>query len=299
MSMYSYTKQIPVYSLDHFRTKSQPDTIYQVEVFDANRHFEVSYPHRHDFYEILYLNNGSGFHIIDNNRYPISPPCVFFMSPGQTHKLELSQDISGYIFLFTSEFYLINQDRKSRLLEFPFFFPVDRRNPPLELKNEKDDLFLRGLFIRGCEEIDRKDDHSDSLVRSLLDLILVSCEKLYPGELHAIKTGRGHFLVKQFLLLIEENYQKNLRVSNYADMLAVTPNHLTQMVREVTGKTSVALLREKYILEIKRLLLHSNLTVSEIAGLMNFEDQSYLTKYFKKCTGNTPRQFKRESMKNT
>ncbi|MCG8701444.1 MAG: AraC family ligand binding domain-containing protein, partial [Bacteroidales bacterium] len=81
----SKNHSLPVYSLDKFRTTESPDLLYQVEAFDTNRHFQVSYPHKHDFYEILYLSQGSGFHIIDNNRYEIQPPCIFFMSPGQAH----------------------------------------------------------------------------------------------------------------------------------------------------------------------------------------------------------------------
>ncbi|MBN1953045.1 MAG: helix-turn-helix domain-containing protein [Bacteroidales bacterium] len=295
----SRSDSIPVYSLDNFRKESRQGVFYQVEVFDANRHFKVSYPHRHDFYEILYLARGSGFHIIDNNRYRIEPPCVFFLSPGQAHKLELSQDISGYIFLFTAEFYLLNQHKKGRLLEFPFFFSVDRTNPPLKLVQQDDELFLRGLFQRGNKEINKGEQCSEDLIRSLLDLILLSCDQLYPEENEAIRSAKGHFLVKKFLLLIEENYQKNLRVNDYASMLAVTPNHLTQMVRQTTGKTSLTLLQEKYIVEIKRLLLHTNLTVSEIAGAMNFDDQSYFTKFFKKYTGIAPKEFRSKSMKNT
>jgi len=290
---------IPVYSLDNFRKESRQGVFYQVEPFDANRHFEVSYPHRHDFFEILYLSNGSGFHIIDNNRYPIQPPCVFFLSPGQAHKLELSHDIAGHIFLFTAEFYQVNQTRKGRLLEFPFFFSVDRTNPPLQLIHESDEKFLQNLFQRGCSEIEKGNNCSEDIIRAVLDLILVSCDQLYPVNSGSIKPGKGHFLVKQFLLLIEENYQRNLRVGEYADMLAVTPNHLTQMVRQVTGKTSLELLQEKYLVEIKRLLIHSNLTVTEIAELMHFEDQSYFTKFFKKYTGYTPRKFRNESMKST
>ncbi|MBN1597080.1 MAG: helix-turn-helix domain-containing protein [Bacteroidales bacterium] len=293
------SKNIPVYSLDNFRKERKKDVFYQVEVFDTNRHFEVSYPHRHDFYEILYLSKGSGFHIIDNNKYEIKPPCVFFMSPGQAHRLELSNDIEGYIFLFTAGFYLVNQTKKGRLLEFPFFFSVDRTNPPLALESTKDEMFLLELFKRGCSEIEKGNGCSEDMIRSLLELILLTCDQLYPEDRDIIMQDRGYFLVKRFLLLIEENYQKNLRVNDYANMLAVTPNHLTQMVKQITGKTSVELLQEKYIVEIKRLLLHSGMTVSEIAGVMNFEDQSYFTKYFKKYAGITPTLYRKESIKST
>lgn len=289
-------KILPVYGLDKFRKVAGKQKLFQVEVFNANRHFEVSYPHRHDFYEVLYLTNGSGFHIIDENKYEIRPPCVFFMSPGQAHKLELSRDIKGFIFLFSTEFYVLNQKNKNRLLEFPFFFSTEKVNPPLDLKRKDDVEFLKLLFERGCKEAGRESGGSDEIFRSILDLILLTCDQLYPESLRTVQSGKGHILVKNFLKLIEENYQNNLRVADYASMLSITPNHLTQKVKEITGKSSTSLLQEKVIVEIKRLLVHTEMTVSEIAGIMSFPDQSYFTKYFKKITGVTPLQFRKESI---
>jgi AraC-like DNA-binding protein/mannose-6-phosphate isomerase-like protein (cupin superfamily) len=287
-------KGIPVYSLDKFRKSGAGNLMYQVEVFDANRHFKVTYPHRHDFYEVLYLSNGSGFHIIDSNKYEIKPPCIFFLSPGQAHRLELSSDIDGFIFLFTAEFYLVNQTNKNKLLEFPFFFSVSQNNPPLIIHDKNDDNFISGLFSRGCDEIEKVD-----IIHSILEVLLLTCDNLYPEEFTSVQKGKGQIMVKNFLKLIEENYQNNLSVSEYAQMLAVTPNHLTQLVKQITGKTSIELLQDKLIVETKRLLIHSNQTVSQIADMMNFGDQSYFTKYFKNKTGITPLQYRKESLKTT
>jgi AraC-like DNA-binding protein len=88
-------------------------------------------------------------------------------------------------------------------------------------------------------------------------------------------------------------------VTDYANQLAITPNHLTQIVKQITGKTTTEILQETNIMEIKRLLIHTSLTVSEIALMMKFADQSYFTKYFKKMTGQTPLDYRRESMKST
>ena len=284
------SKQIPVYSLGEFSKADQRSKMYQVEAFDANRHFQVSYPHKHDFYEVLFLTKGSGFHIIDSNKYRIQPPCVFFLSPGQTHKLELSHDIDGYIFLFTAEFYLLNQANKNKLLELPFFFSVSQENPPLLLKDESNVNFLKQLFTRAFTEVK---DNDEEIIRSILDLTLQTCNKLYPAKYFGIQKTRGHLLVKNLLQLIEENYQNNYSINEYASMLNITPNHLTQMVKQVTGNTSAKLLQNKVIIETKRLLIHTDMTVTEIADYMNFSDQSYFTKFFKKACGITPLQYRK------
>lgn len=277
---------IPIYSIEKFKAGGEKP--YQIEVFDANRHFEVEYPHCHDFFEVLFLTQGSGVHIIDNNSYDIKPPCIFFLSPGQAHKLELSEDVAGYIFLFTGEFYLLDKSNQNKLLEYPFFFNVKQDNPPLLIKDQSDQAFLESLFKKGCEEMNQPDQGSYELSHALLELILCSCERFYPPEhLEGVKQ-KGHVLVKRFRELIEEKYHLNLSIKEYADSLNVSENHLTHLVKERTSKTSKELIKEKQIIEIKRLLKYSDYSITQIADYLNFKDQSYFTKFFKKSEGLTP-----------
>ena len=290
-------EQLPVYSLHNFSSPERNSQQFQVEVFDANRHFSVKYPHRHDFFEVLYLLKGSGYHVIDGNKYEIKPPCVFFMSPGQAHKLELSNDIEGFIFIFTSDFYLLNRSNQNSLIEFPFFYTIHQDNPPLLLENESDIRFLENLFRQSIAEISRPGDYFLEMLRSILDLILTTCAARYQVSENMLIKGKGQILVKRFFHLVEENHQKNLSLSDYSGMIGVTPNHLTQTVKLLTGKTSSQIIKAKQLLEIKRLLVHTNLSVSEIANQLNFEDQSYFTKFFKRETGVTPIQYRSDSFR--
>lgn len=286
---------IPVYSLRSFSSRERESQQFQVEVFDANRHFAVRYPHRHDFFEVLYLSKGSGFHVIDGNKYEIHPPCIFFMSPGQAHKIEFSQDIHGFIFIFTPEFYLINYNNPNRLIEFPFFFTIKQDNPPLSIEKDEDIFFVENLFKRGIDELKKGADNSVDFLRSLLDLILNFCASRYSSDENMI-SGKGHMVVKKFFQLVEENYEKNFTVAQYADLMALTPNHLTQTVTRLTGKTSSQIIKTKQVLEIKRLLVHTNLNITEIATRLNFPDQSYFTKFFKRETGVSPLQYRSRSV---
>jgi len=290
-------EQLPVYSLHNFSSPERKSQQFQVEVFDANRHFSVKYPHRHDFFEVLYLLKGSGYHVIDTNKYEIKPPCVFFMSPGQAHKLELSNDIEGFIFIFTAEFYLLNRSNQNTLVEFPFFYTIHQDNPPLLLKNESDIRFLESLFMQSISEIREAVESNTEMLRSILDLILTTCAVRYQVTENLLNKGKGQILVKRFFHLVEENHQKNLSMSDYSGMIGITPNHLTQTVKLLTGKTSSQIVKAKQLLEIKRLLVHTNLSVSEIANQLNFEDQSYFTKFFKRETGITPIQYRTDSFK--
>ncbi|WP_163717348.1 AraC family transcriptional regulator [Mangrovibacterium lignilyticum] len=290
--MNSINEHLPVYSLDNFSSNERKSQQFQVEVFDAKRHFSVRYPHRHDFFEVLYLLKGSGFHVIDGNRYEIKPPCVFFMSPGQAHKIEFSHDIEGYIFIFTADFYLANRSNQNSLIEFPFFYNLKQDNPPLLLEQQSDISFLEGLFKRSIGELESNETNRLDMLRSLLDLILTTCSSRYRTSENMSGKGKGHILVKKFYHLVEENNHKNLSLKEYAALLAVTPNHLTQTVKILTGKTSSQIIKAKQILEIKRLLVHTNLSVAEIAHQLHFEDQSYFTKFFKRESGFSPLQYR-------
>lgn len=283
--------KIPVYGLDSFSRETGNSSLFQIEVFDANRHFAVEYPHRHDFFEVLYLAKGTGAHVIDGNRYAIEPPCVFFMSPGQAHKIELSSDIDGFIFIFAPDFYLIHQSNPNRLIEFPFFYTIRQDNPPLRLQKAEDVLFLENLFRRGIAEVHKGEEASLDLLRSILDVVLHFCASIYKNEDKQLK-GKGHLIVKRFYQLVEEHYTENWSVAEYADKMALTPNHLTQTVSRLTGKTTSQLIKSKQILEIKRLLAHTSLSVSEIALRLNFPDPSNFTKFFKRETGLSPLQYR-------
>lgn len=291
------SEQLPVYSLHNFSSPERKSQQFQVEVFDAKRHFSVKYPHRHDFFEVLFLLKGSGFHVIDSNKYKITPPCVFFMSPGQAHKIEFSNDIEGYIFIFTADFYLANRSNQNSLIEFPFFYNLQQENPPLQLEKEEDVRFLEQLFLRSISELKTNTANLLDTLRSLLDLILTSCTSRYQSGENLDSKGKGHILVKRFYQLVEENNHKNLSLKQYAGLLAITPNHLTQAVKRYTGKTSSEIIKAKQVLEIKRLLVHTSLSIAEIAGQLNFEDQSYFTKFFKREAGYLPLQYRAEAVK--
>jgi len=292
-------KNIPVYSIDRFSRQAGTGIQFQIEIFDQNRDFKVSYPHRHDdFYEILFITQGKGLYTIDQQQYTISPNTVFFLSPGQIHEIAVSPDIKGYIFLFTSSFYLFNKPDQHQLLELPFFYNLAGEAPPLQLKKKTEQEEISDLFSKAVEEAKTESEDQQELIRALLDIILIRCKRLYPLKQEE-KAGKGRLLVKRFKQLVEEKCQENLAVKDYAELLSVTPNHLSEIVKDITGRTSTDLINDRMLLEIKRMLIHTDLTVQEIAYALHFADQSYFSKYFKKLSGDTPQGFRQSQINKT
>jgi AraC-like DNA-binding protein len=80
-------------------------------------------------------------------------------------------------------------------------------------------------------------------------------------------------------------------------MLYITPNHLNALSNSVLGKPAGELIRERVVLEAKRLLVNSDYTVTQIADTLHFEDNAYFTRFFKKYTSMSPEVFRQEYQK--
>lgn len=280
------SKKIPLYSIDQFSEEPGLDA-FQIAHFNKDRSIKVEYPHRHDnFYEVLLITQGSGVNKIDFTEYEIKPGAVFFVSPGQVHDLSYSDDIQGMIFLFSAEFYLLNKPDKNKLFDYPFFYSLLNRQSAIYLEHNPCEELNR-MFLLAKEESVAKKHAYREIVLSFLDIILNYCKRSFPDS-EFIKPSKGIILVKKFKQLIEENSKKNLGVKDFAELLKVTPNHLNDTVKQLTGKNAGALMDEKLILEIKRMLIYTTLNITQISNEFNFADQSYFSKYVKKHTGYTP-----------
>jgi AraC-like DNA-binding protein len=104
-------------------------------------------------------------------------------------------------------------------------------------------------------------------------------------------------LLKNFKNLIEKNYINNRLPKNYAELLYITPNHLNALCNDLLDMSAGEIIRNRVVLEAKRLLVNPQLGISEVANHLNFADNSYFTKFFKKHAGITPEEFRKQFIK--
>lgn len=100
-------------------------------------------------------------------------------------------------------------------------------------------------------------------------------------------------LLKSFQHLIDKHFRTIKLPKEYAEFLYVTPNHLNALCQDLLGKTAGDLIRDRVLLEAKRLLTNADLTVTEVAYDLNFQDNSYFNRFFKKNVGVTPDDFRK------
>ena len=260
---------------------------------DAPSMTQSTNPHRHDFYEILYVTEGRGTHYIDFNAYPIEPNTFYFISPGQVHYWEATVPIEGNILLFTDDFLLLDPADYMLVSELSFFHTV-ADSPILQL-NETEHLAMMALYSTIAKEFKVFDFRAASVLRAYLHILLVQIQRLCSDKEDAHEkeqTMIAQKLTRQFKQLITTQAISGKSVRHYAEQLGISVNHLSKTVKTTTGYTPGQLIRQEVILEAKRLFQHTDLTATEVGYRLGFEDISYFGRFFKREVGTTPGQFR-------
>lgn len=250
-------------------------------------------PHRHDFYEVLYVTGGEGTHFIDFNAYPIEPHTVYFISPGQVHYWHTTIPIEGEILVFTHDFLLLAPTDYMVLSELSFFHTVEG-GPVLKL-NEAEHRQISTLFRNIAHEFHVFDFRASSMLRAYLHILLVQIQRIcatLESEAGDNRTDISQKLTRQFKQLVSNQSDSGQSVQAYAGQLGVSVNHLNKTVKATTGFSPGQLIRKELVLEAKRLFTHTDLTATEVGYRLGFDDASYFGRFFKREVGVTPGQFR-------
>lgn len=248
--------------------------------------------HRHDFFYILALDKGIGSHFIDFKSYEVKDYVLYFIKPGQVHKINLSHHSNGFMLTFYKNLgypygiyfqQLLSKVRNKNFYEFS------------KKEYERINNLLSIIFI---EYRHKKEGYIDIIQANLCSLIIQLIRKNSSNNLDNLLTYKNERL-NEFLELVDLNIQKIKRVSEYSKMMNLSQYQLNSVTKEMLNKTPSQIINETLILEIKRNLLATTSQISEIAFKMGFVDQSYFIRFFKKQTGYTPLLFRKKMSKST
>lgn len=283
---------IPVYDIFTIDQNARKDLLIERFGPYLEKHYQhLHRPHRHSFYHLVLFTKGVGFHTIDFEKFPVKPFQIYFMAPGQVHSWHFKEKAEGYIVHFNESLFTSFLQNSFYLEQFPFFKGHANEGVcqlPAAVQQQ-----VSSLCESMLEEIGQgKEQNLDMIRLRLLELFILvkrSC------------SGSGRKNIPQQKLLVLRNYQqlidehfRTLKLPRqYAELLYITPNHLNALCQDLLGKKAGNLIRERVVLEAKRLLTNAGMTISEIAYELNFQDNSYFNRYFKKETGRTPDEFRK------
>ncbi|MEZ0484941.1 helix-turn-helix domain-containing protein [Fibrella aquatica] len=285
-------KALPILQLDDFERAHQYDPGVYVQLFaeHATQYQFVHSPHRHDFYMLVFFTKGQGIHTIDFVEYAIRPGSVFFMSPAQVHNWIFSDDTDGYLIFFNAAFYLIDFPAR-KLSDLPVFHSL--ATPPVIYPSAAESPDLQNIFSLVYQEHIGSSYRREDIIRSYLNILLIKLSGLCLANKPPQLSSHVQNQIRQLELLVEAHYAEHKTVREYANMMALSEKQLYTVCQMALGKPLQKLIQERLTLEAKRLLVHTDLSIAQVADRLHFLDHSYFNRFFRKETGMTPEQFRR------
>lgn len=246
-----------------------------------------SHPHRHDFFQILWLDEGRGTLRCDLATYEFSGPTLAFFAPGRLHAWNHEIEPRGIMFGFPASFFNADADYPGLLGRLPFLHEI--ACPLLALAGSDAEDMARH-FAQLLAEAAREMPGRDDIVRATITIILSKTRQhlLTREEVARAEPAAGSSLPQRFRIALDKNFPKLLRVSDYARLLQVSRSHLNEELRAHTGRSASDHIHERLLLEARRLLVYSPLTVAQIAYELQFQDPSYFGRFFRLRTGMSP-----------
>lgn len=254
-----------------------------IKIAPFRKNIRKTTPHKHNsYFEIIYLGKGSGSHTIDTKEYEINTPIIFTVRKEQVHFWDIQSDPEGFVIIIKKSFMenCLDKDIKgliSELSSYSCLYPND----------DAATTFFNLLLEQHQENSPFKRPIIDGLLKALLG-------KLLESTAHSFSRNGNNSIYKQFLELLSQDEKLKNSVAYYAQYLNTTPQNLNAVCRKEVQQSATEILSEHIVNEAKRLLLYTDLTVSQISGQLNFKDNSHFSKYFKYHVDKTPIEFRKE-----
>ena len=164
------------------------------------------------------------------------------------------------------------------------------------LTDEETQTLLDYYFLMYKKIKDNNNSYNRPIIQGLLTAMLFEFYNIYQqlaSTLEIKPQSRKEEIFTQFIKALSKNYQNERTVASYADMLFLTPKHLSGVIKEVSGKTPGEWIDQRVILEAKALLKSSDMNIQQIAEQLHFTNQSFFGKYFRHHVGMSPKEYRR------
>jgi AraC-like DNA-binding protein len=240
--------------------------------------------HYHDFEELIIVTEGGLEHFIDFNLETVSAPFACYVSMGKMHRLVPHKDLRGWVINYKTEFI-----PDSKLSFYSNFF--NSNNIPLS-SNSCIQRFVLLCQIIDTENMQEFIDYPTirHLVNGLISMVDTERKRNLPidGTVKATQIT----IFNNFLRILEENFRRDAGVSFYADKMNMSERNLNLICKNNFQKSVSEIIETRKLIEAKRMLLHSEKTVSEIGYDLGYNEKSYFTRVFHAKAGVTPSRFR-------
>lgn len=270
-----------------------PDLLHCESIAERSRlHNWQIKPHQHNgLLQILYLREGRAEIQLDGVHKTLEAGTVLLVPQMCIHGFRFAQDARGHVVMVAYPLLrkLVQQAAGGLLAMTAPLIQV--------LGNTAHDNYIGASFTALALEYKGSAHGRQLLLENLLAVILLTLgrEALSSTVMPSAEERRGNRHFSQFAQLIEQHFTAHQSLEWYAGQLGITPPHLNLLCRQVVGKTALTLVHERQILEAKRNLVYSSMSIAQVADRLGFIDPAYFTRFFKREVGVSPISFRRSA----
>ncbi|MDZ4030153.1 helix-turn-helix domain-containing protein [Kluyvera ascorbata] len=242
--------------------------------------------HQHtDLVQILYIQQGQGEIEIEGVRQAFTDACVQIMPALCVHGFRFSPGTQGYSLSLAAP--LVAK------FEQQFGRPLQVLNRAVRVPVGDAGAQIHTLFQTLQQEYQADNDARDMMLHSLLSALMVWLNRQTSGPVEVSdKVERKRTAIRRFNQLVENHYREHFPLAHYARQIGMSGVHLNTLCREFHGCSALSVLHQRLLLEAKRSLLYTSMTVSQISDYLGFSDATYFSRFFRRSTGLSPRDFR-------
>lgn len=280
-------------AINQYHLHKDDDTKLHFQLKDAQSHIKnnvehVYKPHRHTYYQMIWFK-AAGQHYVDYELYHHPANSLFLLNKGQVHYFCDNARNEGQLLHFDEIFLLKGDQSYNNRIQYELF---SEQAEPFLILNQESIEILEKITPLLQKEISTKKYGYREIIFNLLQIIVVQIERQKKIDFGSKKISNESLdIAMNFKTLVLKNIDRFISIEDYAKQMNVSSKKLTSVCKKYLESTPVNVIAQLKILEAKRRLSNSKTSIKEIAYDLGFDQATYFTKYFKKHTTITPKEF--------
>ncbi|HNW96994.1 MAG TPA: AraC family transcriptional regulator [Bacteroidales bacterium] len=250
--------------------------------------------HQFDFYSLALFTKGKGTVKISNETYEINPNRLFFIPANTEHSFHFSERSQGFYTFFCQDFYSDEFSMLRLLYLFSFFLPIANRKPVNYIDITEKENSIKSLFdilFDECNHAAIQKNNISHIVRSYLNILILKLSEFLNTK-YSLVSGETNTIIIKLSHLIEANFIQQQHGEFYAKSLGISETKLNSICKKTLDSGLKKLILERRIMEVRKMLEQTDLSIAEIAYKFNYSDNSYFNKVFKSHTRLTPGRYR-------